>query len=64
MGLAEQFGGDMARPLLGHCLFTQAHIEAVKYIYHTLTMEGNTPFQRFLTFSEDFLARTNLDPNR
>jgi uncharacterized protein len=64
MGLAEQFGGDMARPLLGHCLFTQAHIEAVKYIYHTLTMEGNTPFQRFLTFSEDFLARTNLDSNR
>jgi len=64
MAVSEQFGGDMERPILGFCLFTQAHVEAVQYIYHTLLLENNEPFARFLRLSEDFLSRTNLDPNR
>jgi radical SAM protein with 4Fe4S-binding SPASM domain len=64
MALCEQFGGDMTRPLFGHCLFTQAHCDAAKYIYHTLLIENNQPFARFLRLCKDFLNKLDLNPNR
>jgi len=62
--LSEQFGGDMTRPLFGHCLFTQVHVEAAQYIYHALLLDEDEAFDRFLRLSSSLLDRSNLDPNR
>ena len=48
ISMIKDYGYNLNYPIKAHCIFTKAHYEAVKYIYHSLDMEDNQTFRNIL----------------